>query len=130
MADLPRDPIDALVPQSAQGKGLVVARWGLMGLGALLVVSWALKLLMNPFLLLLLAGVGFVGWRLTRTPSPDASSRAPSTSPQSGASSTRSAPAPAEAPDDPIERSRRDLADFDRRLRELDRLKSQAGDQR
>lgn len=113
-----RDPIDSLVPAAGTHPVVRYATWGLIGIGALVVLRWALTLLLNPFLLLLLVGGGGLAWAATRKKqSAPAAART-----QSPAESI--APLPAEI-DDPVARSQAELDAFDRRLQEVERMRAE-----
>ena len=57
---------DELVKSGDGPAWLTYTKWGLMGLGGLLVVSWVVKLLLNPLTLVAIAvlgGLGYFGYR-------------------------------------------------------------------
>lgn len=57
---------DELVKSGDSPAWLTYTKWGLMGLGGLLVLSWIVKLLLNPLTLVAIAvlgGLGYFGYR-------------------------------------------------------------------
>ncbi len=116
------NPPDSLVRSEKTDRALTVAKYGLMGIGGLVVLSWVLKLLLNPFLLVLGGGAALLGWALLRKKPGAAVEQA--LPPQTAVAPQRDVAPPAE--DDANARSARELEAFDRRLRELDRLKQQS----
>ena len=123
---------------------LTYAKWGLMGIGGLWVAKVAIGLVLNPLVLVGVAGVGAVGWFATKGRKKDRSAakaeEAPGDTallreaeaeaeaelagvPAAATPKTQQPPAPAAAPP-----SETPLAEFDRRLADLERLKAEMGD--
>lgn len=116
MAESP-DPLEALVPGGSKHPVVKYAKWGLIGIGTLVVLRWALALLLNP-MLLVLGGVGGVVAYTMLKKKPESAA--------TGNASARSDAMPtssAEMSDDPVKRSEAELEAFDRRLAEIERLK-------
>lgn len=119
-----RDPIDPLVPAAGSHPVVKYATWGLIGIGALVVLRWALTLLLNPFLLILLIGGGGLAWETMRKREPASSSSSASAATTARAPAESMAPMPAEI-DDPVARSQAELDAFDRRLQEIERMRAE-----
>lgn len=111
------DPLEALVPGGSKHPVVKYAKWGLIGIGTLVVLRWALALLLNPVLLVLGGIGGVVAYSmLKKKPESTATREA------AAREATRVAPGP-EMSDDPVTRSQAELDAFDRRLAEIERLK-------
>ena len=97
---------NALIKRGDQGiSGLTVAKWGLMGVGAIVVAGWALSLLSWFLPFLIVGGIGYGAYRLLRR-KPGSQQALPHHPAASDVGGARDA--------------RRDLEEFDRRLAEAE----------
>ena len=53
-----------LVKREEGSTGLTIAKWGLMGIGAIVVFGWVFSLLSWAFPLLVVGGVGWMLWKV------------------------------------------------------------------
>lgn len=93
--------------ESGGTTGMTYLKWGLMGVGAIVVAGWVLSLLSWALPLLLIGGVGYGVWRLATA----GSRKAPLALPPSDVDTSGL---------DAQRQSRQELEDFERRLREVE----------
>lgn len=66
MSDNTPDPSDGPLQRSDSARYMTYAKWGLMGVGGLVIAKVALSILFNPLVLVAGAGAGGAGWWLWR----------------------------------------------------------------